>query len=71
MEVTKKYCATFTTEEDRRLLETMYTAIYVWMVDKEENEKQVQIKRGKVSTAKGLQDFEIEIVLPSPKGLSL
>lgn len=71
MEVTKKYCATFTTEEDRRLLETMYTALHVWMVDKEENEKQVQIKRGKVSTAKGLQDFEIEIVLPSPKGLSL
>lgn len=71
MEITKKYCATFTTEEDRTLLESIYTAQYAWMVDKEDNGQRVKIKRGKVSTAKGLQDFEIEVVLPAPQGLSV
>ena len=71
VEITKKFCAIFSTDEDRQLLETIYTAQYVWMVDKEDNGQRVKIKRGNVSTANGLQDFEIEVVLPAPQGLSV
>ena len=71
MEVTRKYYATFTTEEDRALLTTMYTAQYVYMVDKEDKQTRVRIKRGKVTTAKGLQDFEVEIIIPSQGGLTV
>lgn len=71
MEVSRKYYATFTTEEDRTLLQTMYTAQFIYMVDKEDKQTRVRIKRGKVTTAKGLQDFEVEIIIPSQGGLTV
>lgn len=71
MEVSRKYYATFTTEEDRTLLQTMYTAQFIYMVDKDDKQTRVRIKRGKVTTAKGLQDFEVEIIIPSQGGLTV
>lgn len=69
--ISRKYCATFCDEADRELISTIYGALFVWVVDKEGNETPVTIKRGGVTTKKGLQDFEIEVNLPSPKTMKI
>lgn len=62
----KKLCATFSTEDDRRLLDTIHSAFFVWLVDiKTGNEFPVTIIRGTRKSAKGLQDYEIEIITSS------
>lgn len=67
-----KLCATFTDKEDRELLDTIFNAPLVWIVDKDNgNETPVTIKRGSTTTAKGLQDYEIEVNIPSPPKMML
>lgn len=70
--LTLKLCATFSDEQDRALLDTIFNAPLVWIVDKDNGkEMPVSIKRGSRSTAKGLQDYEIEVQLPSPPKMML
>ena len=71
IESTKKLCAVLSDEEDRELLDTIYTATMVWIVTAEGDETPVRLARGKVATTKGLQDYEIEITLQSPLIISL
>jgi hypothetical protein len=71
IETTKRLCAVLSEEEDRKMLDTIYAAPFVWMVDEQGNETPVRLTRGKVSTSKGLQDYEIEITLPSPNVISV
>ena len=68
----KKLCATFSDAEDRALLDTIFTAPLVWIVDTEDgSETPVTIKRGSTTTAKGLQDYEIEVNIPAPPKMML
>jgi hypothetical protein len=70
--LTLKLCATFCDEQDRALLDTIFNAPLVWIVNKDNGkEMPVSIKRGSRSTAKGLQDYEIEVQLPSPPKMML
>lgn len=63
--VTQVLCAVLSTEEDRELLDTLHSAPLVWMVKPNGEEIPVTIKRGTRSTAKGLQDYEIEVNIAS------
>lgn len=63
--VTQVLCAVLSTEEDRELLDTLHYAPLVWMVKPNGEEIPVTIKRGTRSTAKGLQDYEIEVNVAS------
>lgn len=67
---TRKYCATFSDADDRALLDTIFTAPLVWLIDGNE-EIPVTIKRGGRATAKGLQDYEIEVNIPAPPKMML
>lgn len=69
---TKKLCAVFSTEEDRTLINTLFTAPFVWIVTEENPDGiPVTIKRGNIGTAKGLQDFEFEINLPAIPSITI
>lgn len=62
---TKKVCAVSSTEDEREMLDTIYCAPFVWLVDyAHSREIPVQVKKGSVTTARGLNDYEIEITLP-------
>lgn len=63
--VTQVLCAVLSTEEDRELLDTLQYAPLVWIIKPNGEEIPVTIKRGTRSTAKGLQDYEIEVNVAS------
>ena len=72
VEQSQKLCATFSDEEDRELLDTIFFAPLVWVVNTNNGkETPVTIKRGSRSTANGLQDYEIEIKYPAPQTMML
>lgn len=72
VKMTQKLCAVLVREELRPLLDTIYSAPFVWVVDLENNiDIPVTVKRGSVDSKRGVQDYEIEINYPTPPIMSL